>query len=131
METQSAKFSTEQILSAMAQLSLPELEEVFDQVLTLQAERKASHLSAEESNLLFRINRGLPPELRGSISALQTKRENGSISDSEYEELTQLTDQSEELHAERVVALAELAKLRGVSLPVLMEQLRIHFHEYV
>lgn len=131
METQSTKFSTEQILSAVAQLSLPELEKVFDQVLTLQAKRKANHLSAEESNLLFRINRGLPPELRNSISALQAKRENGSISDSEYQELTQLTDQSEELHAERVAALAELAKLRGASLPVLMEQLGIHFPEYV
>ncbi|MBS1789133.1 MAG: STAS/SEC14 domain-containing protein [Acidobacteria bacterium] len=110
---------------------MPELEEVFDQVLTLQAERKANHLSAEESNLLSRINQGLSPILRHRISALQVKREGKSISDAEYEELTQLTDQSEELHAERVAAMAELAKLRGVSLPVLMEQLGIHFPEYV
>lgn len=131
METQSAKFSTEQILSAVAQLSLPEIKLVFDRMLTLQAERKASHLSAEESDLLTRINQSQSLQLRARISQLRAKRESDSISDEEYEELTRLTDQTEELHAERMAAMVELAKLRGVSLPALMEQLGIEFPEYV
>jgi hypothetical protein len=65
------------------------------------------------------------------MAYLRAKREDESITDTEYEELTRLTDQAEELHANRMAALAELAKFRGVSLPVLMDQLGIHFPEDV
>ena len=69
MKTPSNQLSTEQIISAVSHLSLPELEQVFDHVLALQAERMA--------------------------------------------------------------ALVDLAKCRGVSLAVLMDQLGIHFPEHV
>jgi hypothetical protein len=131
MEAHANQLSTEQIISAVAQLSLPELEEVFDHVLAVQAKRKAAHLSATESALLVRINQGLPSDLRERIALLRAKREDEVITDSEYEELTRLTDRAEELHADRVAALAKLAKLRGVSLPVLLGQLGIHFPENV
>ena len=113
----------------MSHLSLPELEQVFNHILALQAERKAPHLSASESTLLLRINQGLPPELRDRIAVLRAKREDDSITDAEYDELTRLADKAEELHAERMAALSELAKLRGIRLPVLMDQLGIHFPE--
>ena len=125
METSSSQLSTEQIIAAVTHLSLPELEQLFDRVLALQAERKAAHLSAAESALLLRINHRLPSELRERITALRAKRADESISDSEYEELTRLTDHAEEVHADRMAALVELAKLRGVSLPVLLDRLGI------
>ena len=131
METPSSQLSTEQIISAVSHLSLPELEQVFDHVLALQAERKAAHLSTAESALLARINQGLPSALRERIACLRGKREDESITDAEYEELTRLTDRAEELHADRMAALVELAKCRGVSLAVLMDQLGIHFPEHV
>jgi hypothetical protein len=131
METSSSQSSTEQILSAVSHLNLPELEQVFDRVLALQARRKAEHLSVSESALLIRINQGLPPELLRRVAALRAKRDDESLSDTEYEELTQLTDRTEELHAERMAALVELAKLRGVSLPALMDQLGIRFPDNV
>ena len=71
METPSSQLSTEQILSALSHLSLPELEQVFDHVLALQAERKAAHLSTAESTLLTRINQGLPSALRERIACLR------------------------------------------------------------
>ena|SRR5436853_2190502 len=129
MTRASDELSTEQIISAMSHLSLPELEEIFDHLLALQAERKAPHLSASESALLLRINQALPAELRQRIADLRNKREDDSITDAEYNELTSLTDQAEQLHAERMAALGELAKLRGVRLPALMDQLGIHFPE--
>jgi hypothetical protein len=131
METPADQLSTEQILSAVSRLSLPELEQVFDHVLALQAERKAVHLSATESVLLARISQGLPSEIRRRIAFLRAKRENETMTDAEYEELTGLTDRAEELHAERLAALVELAKCRGVSLPVLMDQLGLRFPEHV
>lgn len=131
METTAEQLSTEQILSAVSHLSLPELEKVFDRVLALQAERKAACLLATESVLLVRVNQGLPAELQERITILKAKREDESITDAEYEELTRLVDRAEELHAERMTALVELAKLRGVNLSVLMEQLGLHFPENV
>jgi hypothetical protein len=131
MENTSSLHSTDQIISAVAQLSLSELERVFDRVLALQAERKAPHLSPDESRLLVRVNQGSPPELRKRLAILKAKREDESITDAEYEELTRLSDRAEELHAERMVAMVELAKLRGVSLPELMNQLGIRFPENV
>ncbi len=125
METSSGQLSTEQIIAAVTHLSLPELEQVFDRVLALQAERKATHLPAAESALLLRINHRMPPDLRERITALRAKRAAELISDSEYEELTRLTDHAEEVHADRMAALVELAKLRGVSLPVLLDRLGI------
>jgi hypothetical protein len=118
METSPEQLSTEQILSAVSHLSLPELEQVFDRVLALQAERKAAHLSTAESALLVRINQGLPLALRERIAMLRAKREDESMTDTEYEELTHLTDRAEELHADRIAALVELARVRGVSLSV-------------
>jgi hypothetical protein len=131
METASGQLPAEQIISAVSRLSLPELEQVFDHVLALQAERKAAHLSVAESALLARINQSLPSALRERLAFLRGKREDESITDTEYEELTRLTDQAEELHAERMAALVELAKLRGISLTALMDQLGIHFPEHV
>ena len=131
METPSSQLSTEQIISAVSHLSLPELEQVFDHVLALQAERKAAHLSAAESVLLARINQGLPSALRERIACLRARRADESITDAEYEELTRLIDRAEELHADRMAVLVELAKCRGVSLAVLMDQLGIHFPEHV
>jgi hypothetical protein len=131
MKTPSNQLSTEQIISAVSHLSLTELEQVFNHVLALQAERKAAQLSAAESVLLARINQGLPAALRERITCLRAKREAESITDAAYETLTRLTDRAEELHADRMAALVELAKCSGVSLAVLMDQLGIHFPENI
>jgi hypothetical protein len=131
MATPTGQLSIEQIISAVSHLSLSELRHILDHILALQAERKAAHLPERESVLLIRINQGLPCDLRTRLTLLRDKREDGTITDAEYEELTQLTDRAEEVHADRMAALVELATLRGVSLPVLLEQLGIHFPEHV
>ena len=131
MDTSSSQLSPEQIISAASHLSLPELKLVFNSLLALQAERNAPRLSAAESTLLVCINQGFPEELRDRIATLRGKREDEVITDTEYEELTRLTDRAEELHAARMAALVELAQLRGISLSVLMDQLGICFPEHV
>jgi hypothetical protein len=131
MEPGSNHLSADQIISAVSEASLPDLERIFDRVLAAQAARRAPHLSGAETSLLARINQSPPLNLREQLSRLRAKREDGSISDIEYEELTRLTDLAEELHAERMAAMVELAKLRGVTLPVLMNQLDIKFPEHV
>lgn len=131
METGSNQISTEQIISAVHQLSLPELERVFDHVLMEQAERKAAHLSVSETALLERINTTLPTNMRERFIELKEKRANEKISAVEYSELTSLSNQCEEIHANRMAALVELAKVRGLSLNEVMDQLGIQFPENV
>jgi len=131
MGTPSGRLSAEDIISAVAELSLREIEEVFEHMLALQAERKASHLPTAESELLVRVNAGLPTDMVERLATLRAKRQDSTITDTEYEELTRLGDQGEKLHADRLSALVELAKLRGVSLPVLLDQLCIHFPDNV
>ena len=129
MELQQLQVSTEQILAAITQLSLPDLEQVHERVLRLQAERKAPHLSVEENQLLKRINQGVPHSSRERRVTLQAKRDNGTITDGEYEELTSLVLRAEALHAERMEAVSQLARLRGVGLLKMMEQLGLSFPE--
>ena len=125
------QISTDQIFSAVSQLSLPEIERLFDRLLALQAERKASHLSEAESALMERINQSPASDARSRMMQLRAKRDDGSITDGESEELTGLVDHSEELHADRVAALVDLAKLRGATLSDLMNQLGIQFPQNV
>jgi hypothetical protein len=77
------------------------------------------------------INQGLPPELRERFILLKARHEDKSITDAEYEDLSCLSVRAAELQAERIAAMAELAKLRGVSLPELMNQLGIQFPDKV
>jgi hypothetical protein len=131
MEPVSGSLSAQQIIEAVKNLSSRELDEVFATVLAVQAGRKAPNLSSEESALLTRVNEGLPSQIRARLKLLRDRRENGTITDDEYEELTSLTDRAEEIHADRMAALVELARLRGKSLPSLMDQLGIRFPEHV
>jgi|SRR5215467_12577615 len=125
------QMTAEQIMAAVDNLSLSEIERVFDHLLAVQAERKGPHLPSDEAALIARINEGLPEELRARLLGLRKGREDGSITDADYSELTMLTDRAEELHAGRMAALVDLAKLRGVSLPVLMDHLGIRLPDNV
>ena len=122
-----SNLSTDQILSAMEQLSPAELEKLVPQVIALGAARRAPHLGPEESTLLDRISEALPSELMARLRDLQEKRDTNSLSEVEAEELLTLSDRTEELHAERLRALADLARLRGITLTALMDQLGIRF----
>jgi hypothetical protein len=130
METTQDTLSPDGILAAVKQLPLPELEQVADQVIAIRAERRAPHLSADESALLARINQSLRAQEKARMQALVAKRDDERISPLELEELTVLTDRLELLQADRLAALAELASLRAVTLDGLMRQLGIHFPDH-
>jgi hypothetical protein len=128
-KSMASNLSTEQILSAMEQLSPAELEKLVPHVIALGAARRAPHLEPEESKLLERINEALPAELMTRLCELEARRDDSSLSEAEKEELLTLSDRAEQLHAERLAALADLARLRGTTLTALMDQLGIRFPE--
>jgi hypothetical protein len=81
--------------------------------------------------LLARVNHGLPTEDRDRMRALIEKRDEETITTEEWRELAALTDRLELLHADRLAALTELAKLRGITLDEVMCQLGIQFSDHV
>jgi hypothetical protein len=115
----------DKLIEAAGQLSQSELEQFVAQVLALQARRKAPNLSVEEAALLTKINSGLPAALRRRYEELISKRREERLSQVEHEELLGLTDEVEQKQAERVQSLAELARLRDMSMRDLVKALGV------
>lgn len=122
--------SAEEIIQVAKQLPLPELEQLVDRVIAIRAERRAPHLTGNESELLARINQGLPTEERARLKELISRRDAETIIPTEVRELIGMTDRLEKLHAERLAALAELATLRGITLDEVINQLGIQFPDH-
>jgi len=124
------EISSEQLLKAVVQLPQPELEQFLGQVIALRPRHAEHRLSQAESELLLKINQGIPAHLQHRYNKLIAKRRNRMLTPEEYEELLRLTDQVELLDAKRVEDLLELARIRNKPLTLLMEELGIHPPEY-
>jgi hypothetical protein len=85
----------------------------------------APSVSEEESELLLAINRGLSGEMAERYRELIRRRQAGTLGPEEHRELLRLTDEVERQQAERIENLSELARLRGLPLVALMEELGI------
>jgi hypothetical protein len=83
-----------------------------------------------ESELLLKINQGIPPDLQRRYHELIARRRVESLSEDEYGELLRLTDQVEAIEVQRMEYLAELARLRKKSLTDVMKDLGIRAPAY-
>jgi hypothetical protein len=126
-----AQMSMEQLYKAVQQMPRNELEKFVAWVLALRAQYYAPRLSEAESELLLKINRGLPFDLQRRYDELTEKRRAETLTAEEYKELLQLTEQVEKSHVERLEYLCKLADLRQVSLPALMDEFGIQPRAYV
>ncbi|MBK6903908.1 MAG: hypothetical protein IPH04_14205 [Saprospirales bacterium] len=119
------KIDIEDILAGVSNLNSEELEKFVEKVLVLRAKRVSPNLSKAEASLIKKINRNLPPAVRKRFSVLEAKRSEGSLSEVEHRELLAIVEELEQLNAERVQCLGELAQLRGIAVRDLMKQLGI------
>lgn len=126
-----ARLSTDELLKAAGQLNQRELEQFAFQVIALRAQRQAPSLPQAEAELLLKINQGVSPEVQKRYDELIAKRRAESLTPNEYEELLHLAGQTEKLEARRMEHLAELARLRRISLTDLMGNLGIRSPAYV
>jgi hypothetical protein len=117
------QIETEQLLNAALQMPREELEQFVARLFALKAREYAPVLSEKETELLLKINQGLPPAMQQRLNELIDKRQSHTITQDELEELIQLTDQVELFDAERLKHLIELAHLRGVTLDELIKKL--------
>lgn len=119
------------LLNVVEQLDTSELETLIAKVITLRAKRKKSYCSEQESELLLKINQKLPANSQQRFNDLLSKRQAEQLSPAEQHELINLSEQIEQANVERITLIQELAKLRGVTLEVMMQSLGIKTPDYV
>lgn len=112
-----------ELLDNASRLEDKELEQFVSKVLVLRAQRKGPALSRKEATLLKRINRSLPEAQLQRFQELLATRERRPLSDPEQQDLLALIEQIEQMDADRMKWLSELAEVRGLSLRAVMEQL--------
>lgn len=83
------------------------------------------NLSPEESKLFAVINEGLSEQEWQRYRTLIGRRQAESLTEGERLELIAMCNRLETLNAARMEKLAELARLRGVTLDQIMKQLEI------
>ncbi|MEA2008806.1 MAG: STAS/SEC14 domain-containing protein [Chloroflexota bacterium] len=126
-----AELTTNELLQAVQQLGKNELDQFVFQVVNLRAKQQAPSLPKAESDLLRRINQGIPKEIREKYKVLLEKRRAEELTLEEHQELIKLSDQVEKLEAQRVEYIAEMARLRQTNMTDLMNSLGIQTPAYV
>jgi hypothetical protein len=79
----------------------------------------------------LKINQIIPSDIQNNYNNLIDKRDSLTLTNKEHQGLLRLTEQIELQEDQRVECLVELAKLRGISLNTLMENLGIQMQSYV
>jgi hypothetical protein len=120
-----AQLTVKQLLKAVEQMPQRELDQFVESVVALRAGQRAPRLSPKESDLLVKINQGVPADLQGRYDELIAKRRESALTEAEYDELLRLTEQVEAFDVKRVEYLAELARSRKTTLRALMKDLGI------
>jgi hypothetical protein len=113
------------LLQAVQQLPPEDLDAFLEQALSLRTRPRADTLSAKESRLIQRINRGIPEEVCKRFEQLVRKRKRRALTPDEHTELLRLTHEIESQDADRAAALFELSKLRRIPMRMLMKQMGI------
>jgi hypothetical protein len=117
--------SVDELLKAVDNLSEPDLDHLVKRALFVRAKRKTNVLTVAETDLLLEINRGIPEQIHERYETLLEKRDDEALSEAEYRELLDLSNQIEGFGVRRIEALVKLATLRQVPLPKLMDDLGI------
>ena len=119
------EMSGPELLKAVQKLGPEEFDAFLEKALLLRTQPRVEKLSAEESKLIKRINRGLPEAVLSRYARLSQKRKKRLLSDDEHAELLKLTHEVESRDADRAAALFELANLRRIPIRMLMKQMGI------
>ena len=115
----------DQLLEGVSQLDTADLRQFLTRAHLLLAQRHEVALPSSESDLLQRINQGLPYNTQHRYDELRDKLRREELSAEEHKELLELVHVVEQAQADRLQHLIALSQLRQVSLEELMQQLDI------
>ena len=115
------------LMQGAAQMPITELERFVQQLNALIVQRKTTDTNYRQRFLLGKINETiLSKDKTERYQFLIYKHEFSMLSDAEYQELMQLTEEEETIRVQRLTYLVELAQLKGLSLSQLMENLGLN-----
>ena len=115
--------ATLHILEEAKGLPVLELDRLIANLAALRAHKIAAPISEREEELLESINTVVPPELQSRWTTLLNAQQERDLSEREHTQLIFLADAVEAKEAERAELLAELARLRGVTILEIVEKL--------
>jgi hypothetical protein len=90
-----------------------------------RAQKKTPILSNEETTLIKKIYQSFPIDKKERITFLNSKINEGNLSDTEHQELLSLIEENEKWAAKRMTNLAKLAAIRRVDYATLVHELGI------
>lgn len=111
------------VLNAAQQLGLPELETVLARLTALRAQRAVEAGDLSEADLVRMIHEAVPPAVQRRYDQLKARRRAERLTEAEHQEFLRLIDLVEQLDAQRLEHLLQLAHLRGVPLTQAMADL--------
>lgn len=120
----------DEVLKGVERLETKELEQFLTQVMAIRAQCRAPSLPQEETELLQKINQGVPPKVRSRYDELHEKLLDETLTPDEQQEFIGISDQIEFADAERLKHLVLLAQLRNVTVDTLMDQLGLRRRVY-
>lgn len=119
-----AEIDSQTLLKNVAVLSIKELETFAKELNVLIQQRKKQEQNNKEKELLNTLHQlVLPKSKQDRILNLSPKVELETITATEKKELDVLLGESEILRNKRVEIMIALSKLKGITLPSLMQQL--------
>jgi hypothetical protein len=119
------------LMQSAAQMPVPELERFVQELNALLTRRRTTEQPYRERFLLGKINTTvLGSEKTSRYKYLIYKHEYETISDKEHAELLMLTEEEEDIRVQRLTFLVELAQLKNIPLPQLMENLGLNRPQY-
>jgi hypothetical protein len=115
-----------EILDTAARLGAEDFENLFKRLAILRVQRNhVPSMSKAEAGLLEQINVGFPAERWERLQFLDSRLEDGGLSEQEAAESLRLAEDYEGYTVHRLQLLVKLAALRNVSLDEVMAQLKI------
>jgi hypothetical protein len=119
------------LLQGAAQMTIRELENFVTELNGLITRKKTKSKVRQEKRLLAKINQSvLNPLQRQRYQILSEQFALEIIQPTEYAELLLLANEDEALRNERVQSMIELAQLKAISLPQLMQELGLKPIQY-
>ncbi len=120
-----SQISINELLEGVQKLSAEDFDLFFKKIQKLRTEKESVHLSDFERSLLERIKAGLPLQFKKRFFHLTGKRDEETLTPTEYEELLELTEKYEQYELDRLRLMVQLAESRGITLPDLVKQFNL------